>query len=201
MIKWFKNLTDANKIAIVVPIAVVVIGGLIGLFKWQFRKKDGPAAMEKTIQQVGTDHTATTIGQAKPLIDVVPFGVVQTELKDENKTKMCVTLLSFINYSGFTAKNIAIDIKYGDNVWVSEWVQANIDSNRKKKAGDGKAEGVDPDVGLNLVYFSRREIAMTELKPGQTKKSDLEQSPLYASGQLDLKVNVVGKKEGFPILV
>ncbi|MBA7674855.1 hypothetical protein ES703_83080 [subsurface metagenome] len=42
MIEWFKNLTDANKIAIVVPIAVVVIGGLIGLFKWLFGKKKDP---------------------------------------------------------------------------------------------------------------------------------------------------------------
>lgn len=135
------------------------------------------------------------VGQAKPLIDAVPFGIVQSELGDENKTKMCTTLLSFANYSGFTAKEISIDIKYGNNVWISEWVKANTDSERKKK------EGVDPNVNLNQLYISRRKIAISELKPGQTKRSDIENPFLYASGQLDLKENVVGKKDGFPILV
>ena len=68
MIEWFKNLTDANKIAIVVPVAVAVIGGLIGLFKWLFRKKDTPAASEKTIQQSGKGHTATAIDGNKNIV-------------------------------------------------------------------------------------------------------------------------------------
>jgi len=39
MIEWFRNLSDANKIAIAVPVGIAVIGGLFGLFKWLFRKK------------------------------------------------------------------------------------------------------------------------------------------------------------------
>ena len=32
MVEWFNNLTDANKIAIVVPIGLAVIGGIIKYF-------------------------------------------------------------------------------------------------------------------------------------------------------------------------
>jgi len=81
MIEWFKNLTDANKIAIVVPIALAVIGGLIGLFKWLFRKKDGPAPREKTIQQAGSGHKATTIDGDK---NIVSEGDVSTGIDPNN---------------------------------------------------------------------------------------------------------------------
>ena len=37
MIEWFKNLTDSNKIAIVVPIAIAVIGGLISEIETKFQ--------------------------------------------------------------------------------------------------------------------------------------------------------------------
>jgi len=54
MLKWFNNLTNAEKIAvaaIVVPVVVVVIGGLFG-------KKDDPSLPQPKIRQRGTDHTA-----------------------------------------------------------------------------------------------------------------------------------------------
>ena len=40
MIEWFKNLTDTNKIAVVVPVGLAVIGGLFTLLKWLCRRKD-----------------------------------------------------------------------------------------------------------------------------------------------------------------
>ena len=43
MIEWFDSLTNAEKIAIVVPISLAAIGGLFGLLKWFFRKKDAPS--------------------------------------------------------------------------------------------------------------------------------------------------------------
>ena len=39
MIEWFNNLSDANKIAIVIPGATAVISGLFGLVIWLFAKK------------------------------------------------------------------------------------------------------------------------------------------------------------------
>jgi len=38
MVEWFRNLSDANKIAIVVPVGIAVIGGLVGLLKWLFAR-------------------------------------------------------------------------------------------------------------------------------------------------------------------
>jgi len=49
MVEWFKNLSDANKIAIVVPLGIAVIG----LLKWLFGKKAGPRPQQKTIHQEG----------------------------------------------------------------------------------------------------------------------------------------------------
>ncbi len=42
MIEWFKNLSDTEKIAIVVPVGLAAVGGLFALFKWLFGKKKDP---------------------------------------------------------------------------------------------------------------------------------------------------------------
>ena len=47
MIEWFKGLSDGNKIAVVVPVGLAVIGGLFGLFKWLFRKTGDSSAPAK----------------------------------------------------------------------------------------------------------------------------------------------------------
>jgi len=60
MIEWFKNLNDAEKIAIVVPVIVAVIGGLLGLLK-AFGKGKGSSTQKKTFQQKGSDNVAANI--------------------------------------------------------------------------------------------------------------------------------------------
>jgi len=50
MIEWFINLSDTNKIAIVVPIVVAVIMGLFGLFKLLFGKKGAPSTQQTKIK-------------------------------------------------------------------------------------------------------------------------------------------------------
>jgi len=159
------------------------------------------------------------VAQNKPLVDVTPIGVIPGTAEDGNK--MCTTMLSFTNYSGFIAKEISFDIKYGSKPWISEWIYADIDSKRKEKEDFDKdskkenKEGVlkENEVELNRIYMSKRRIALKELKPGQTEKSyldiktgqkikrDLDFPFLYATGQLDLNKEVVGKEEGFEIFV
>jgi tetratricopeptide (TPR) repeat protein len=61
MIEWFKNLTDANKIAVVavaVPIIIALISGIIKIFS---KKKDGTPTPEKGVKQSGSGHTAAII--------------------------------------------------------------------------------------------------------------------------------------------
>ncbi len=43
MVEWFNNLSDANKIAIIVPVGLAVIVGLFKLCKWLLGKNNGPA--------------------------------------------------------------------------------------------------------------------------------------------------------------
>ncbi|MHC4676409.1 MAG: tetratricopeptide repeat protein, partial [Planctomycetota bacterium] len=56
MIEWFKNLGDAEKIAIVVPVGLALIGGLFALLKWIFGKSDGNNVLDrygKTKEELG----------------------------------------------------------------------------------------------------------------------------------------------------
>jgi len=41
-VEWFKNLSDAEKIAIIVPVGLAAVGGLFALCKWLFRNKKDP---------------------------------------------------------------------------------------------------------------------------------------------------------------
>jgi len=61
MVEWFNNLTDANKIAIVVPVGLAAIGVLFALFKWLFSK----SAKQKTIKQKGQGNTAIIFEENK----------------------------------------------------------------------------------------------------------------------------------------
>jgi hypothetical protein len=59
-VEWFNNLTDANKIAIVVPIGIALIGGLFGLFKWLYKKGDA-SKTQKTFQQKDSGNKGAVI--------------------------------------------------------------------------------------------------------------------------------------------
>jgi hypothetical protein len=128
------------------------------------------------------------VGQNKPLIDVTPISIIHSIADDKNK--MCATLYSVSNYSGFVAKNISIDIAYGGNVYISEWLRAKEDSIRKKK------EGLDPNLVPNYLYHTRPYINIKEIKPGKVKEYR------GASGSLDLDKKVVGMgNKGYPLLI
>jgi hypothetical protein len=146
-------------------------------------------------------------GQNKPLIDVIPIGIVQTEMDDEKPTKICTTFFSVVNYSGFEAHKISYDIKYQSD-WISEWVKANADNERKIKESERNKVEVDPNVSLNHPYVSRPIMNIPILMPGETKEGkliwpprNLEEVPPLASGEFDLKKYVVDNKDGFQVKV
>jgi len=80
MLEWFRNLSDANKIAIVIPVGLAAIGGLFALFKWLFRKTDAPARQQKTIHQADSGHTATTIDGDK---NIIAGGDIHTGINED----------------------------------------------------------------------------------------------------------------------
>ena len=129
------------------------------------------------------------VGQNKPLIDVTPIGIIPGIADDGNK--MCATVYSILNYSGFDANNISVDIAYEGNVYISEWLRAEKDSKRKEK------ERADPNVVIGKFYPSRPDVQIKELKSGQAKEHHQG-----TNGSLDLDKRVVGTgKKGFPVMI
>jgi len=57
------------------------------------------------------------VGQNTPLIDVTPVGLA-------TEGSFTMIFFSIANYSGFTAYDIAIDLKLAD-AWIMEWLKAN----------------------------------------------------------------------------
>jgi hypothetical protein len=99
------------------------------------------------------------VGQNKPLIDVSPIGITQ-EANGQSKTSFSV-----VNYSGFVAYKIAIDVKYEEsNKWISEWRKAR---NEKKEKGEKK------EVVVGKFYPSTPEPLIPKLSPGKTKDRDV----------------------------
>jgi hypothetical protein len=136
------------------------------------------------------------VGQNKPLIDVAPIGIIHGIADDGNK--MCATLFSVVNYSGFVAYNIVIDVAYEGNVWILEWLKAEKD--RKEKEGTNKDEKVVVTKQYYPSISTRKTIK--KLKPGETREKDFEGKAIVVSGSLDLEERVVSKgKEGFPVFV
>lgn len=100
MIEWFKNLSNADKIAcvsIAVTIILAAIGGVFVLFKWLFRKKTNVAgidtevlnaalkALNKVLEMVDTDQSNKLASELKKFSDEKLN--TPTKLIQENHTK------------------------------------------------------------------------------------------------------------------
>jgi hypothetical protein len=122
----------------------------------------------------------------RPLIDVAPIKIMQ----NLNGTH-AITLLSITNFSGFTAYNVAVDLKYGEYSWISEW----------RKANGGKQS--DCGVVKGDWYVSAPEVIIKRLEPGETRTTEgLDKKGMILSGTLNLQKEVVAKRDkGLPVIV
>ncbi|MCP4259201.1 MAG: hypothetical protein GY774_17090 [Planctomycetes bacterium] len=135
------------------------------------------------------------VGQNRPLIDVAPISI--TQVSDDGKIKMAKTKYSIVNYSGFPASNIAIDLVYVSNVWISEWLKADYNK-RMGKLG----------VVIGKEYFSIPEAPPVELIPGVLTSKILIQNLVsgdrkkaFHVGQFDLDIVRRAKFKGHKVLV
>jgi len=129
------------------------------------------------------------IGQNKPLIDVTPLGVAQS-----SKKSIVTTHLSVVNYSGFKAYYIDIDLKYGKNQWIGEWRKARKESEKKKNQNEG--------VEKEKMYLSKPLFLIDELKPGGRKETEIEIRLSRIAGSLDLETDVKPRDDkGLTVLV
>lgn len=128
------------------------------------------------------------VGENYPLIGVTPIGISQNA--DGTQT---VTRFSVVNYSGFKAFNVAIDLKYGENDWILEWRKA-----RDEKIVKGQAQGVVRE----KPYMSHPISKIREMKPGETKERDEAGEMIEIIGSLNLEDNVCTQgSKGFSVLV
>ncbi|MBN1185474.1 MAG: hypothetical protein JXB49_24525 [Bacteroidales bacterium] len=111
------------------------------------------------------------IGNNQPLIDVSPIGIMQSSANNQ-----VTTFFSISNYSGFEAKNIGIDLKYGDT-WVLEWRKAENDRINK-----GDVIGIEKD----KIYMTSPSMRIEKLKPGETYPLNNSQKTYGIIGSLNL---------------
>ncbi len=126
-----------------------------------------------------------------PLIDVTPVGVAQAP--NAQGIYFTTTILNIANYSGFKAFDIGIDLKYGKNAWITEWIKADKEKNDKnpgERIIDGKP------------YPSAPQMFITELEPGDSKSEEIKSAQVTITGMFDLEKDVCSQgARGLPVLV
>lgn len=128
------------------------------------------------------------VGKNKPHVVATPIGIIPGKADDGNK--MCTTLFSVINHSGFVAYNIVIDVAYEGIVWISAWLEAEKDR-KWKEAKIGAEKGMV----IGQIYPSISKKNSFQLNPNESKS-------IGFTGSLDLEERVSSKgTEGFPVLV
>lgn len=115
------------------------------------------------------------VGQNKPLIEVTPIGISQIT-KD-----LSITFFSILNYSGFKAYNIAIDIKFGEgNSWLGEWEKAYEDRIKKENKNG---------VIKHHIYSTEQDSPIKKLCPGQSIVKKCKRDHPYVIGCRNCLIN------------
>ena len=153
----------------IVLATTALIGVFFGYYSYEQNKKLFPA-------------------QNKPLIDFNPFAIVF--MKNEKGNEYATTNFSVINYSGFTAYDIGIDLQYGNGDWIASWSLADEDNKEKLKEIRGEKKTTQDE---REVYFSY-PISLIELKPKKRKKS-------HITGALNSEKVCSEGKRGLPVKV
>lgn len=126
------------------------------------------------------------IGENRPRLDVTPIAIAQ-----DTSTVQATTFFSVVNYSGFIAYDISLDIRYGDSentAWIGEWRKAKTDLD-----GKGAAQGVVD----GTPYLSRPTPLIPQLGVGQTTSGQ----QIMSKGSLNLETVCTYGPKGLPVFV
>lgn len=125
--------------------------------------------------------------QIRPLVGVTPIAVRQ---RPENQTEI---YYSITNYSGFPAKNITINLKYGGHDWINEWLKAN---------SNATATAANDGVVMDHFYISHpTNYLIPFIKAGESHTSTGPGMPPYTRGALTLETEVCNLSDGLPISI
>ena len=185
--KWMKRCSPVSSILI------FVVGIFTGIFLYHY----GYSELEKLWQIVKAHWINFTLalaavisaiyahrsnrraeqlfmGQRRPILQVRPVAI-----KDYPEFPAVETSLSIVNFSGFLARNISFDLKYGDYGWCGEWLRADMDNKQVSSNVSGKC-------------YTISEVIIDELRPAQSYKASIR-------GSLDL--NKVCNKKELPVYI
>lgn len=184
---------------IIIGILIVLFGAFVTIYGFQEVTKNLTTiliianiilvcATAASLYYAGKSNTRAErlfVGENRPLIDVTPVAISQQEF---SQVRQVLTLFSIANYSGFTAYEIGIDLKYGEkNDWILEWRKAKND-----KSG----------VILKKIFNPSPMVLIHKLKPGETKTLDDEEGPIGITGNLKLEDDVCAKgKKGLTVQI
>lgn len=131
------------------------------------------------------------IGEDSPQVQAVPYAI-----GENSKTHNSTISFELVNYTGFDAKDVSIDVKYCVansrlRHWAGEWVKANIEVNGKA------ASGVVEDSGYFFAAPSK-----VDLLPRFTKVDTKERGLGIAADALHIETDVCNQGDlGLPVLV
>ena len=118
-------------------------------------------------------------------------------------TKMALTKLSLVNYSGFKAYNVIIDASYFKNNWITEWSKANNDQLSEKPGVviEKEFSSVPKSPKSNVLYvLLKNNIKLIITRETYIKKLDIgEKGKAIHIGELDLEGQVGTKPDGHQI--
>lgn len=121
----------------------------------------------------------------QPVIDVTPIAIAQSSSKTH-----AITYFSVVNYSGFQALNIGVDVLYSKS-WIGEWLKAR---------DDGKHNST-PGIAPERLYATTPNVLIDSLSPGDSTDTDKSGGKLKISGSLSFDEVCANEEQGWPILV
>jgi len=129
--------------------------------------------------------------QKKPLLDITPIAITQNKAGTHSVTKLSVN-----NYSGFDAKNVRVDLRYGDYSWIGEWLKA---------AEDSKGKNQNQNIINEKWYQSAPNLFIGDIKSHETKvvpdEPQIKGALFVGSLNIENEICASGKNNSIPVHV
>jgi hypothetical protein len=135
--------------------------------------------------QSNTRAAQAFVAENRPLLDITPIAIAQNFDGIHASTEISIS-----NFSGFSAHEVGVDLKYGENSWINEWIKADEDAKKKRN---------DSDVVKSVWYQSTPQPIIKKLEPGETQTT--KKLGLFMSGSLNLEEVVAKGKEGLTVSI
>jgi hypothetical protein len=143
---------------------------------------------------LGSNKRAERLYQAQRVSDIIVTPISFKILDPETKPIMATLCYNLINYTGFKASNIRVDVSFS-NVWIKEWVINAAESLQEKK---NKGELLTEKEENELTFYKRQvaefKVTRFELKPKQVSE-EIKTTGEFTSQENKLKIRISWESE------